>query len=229
MEYCKSHFSKQKTAKKAGAAALIVVGVLLVLFGGFGLFAFTVAEHGPGLGGYLLVTLVLVVPGVLCLGLGVRKVQKNRSLADPENTRLVQSIRRQLPADQAKLPLEQVFALVDRDLERGQLLGNAVVGQEWVLVADLAVRASNIRGIFQTIRSSRSSGVYVSQYEITVCDERRECATVVFLDAKKAEVFLNTLYALAPNAARGGDAELMQLMFMSKESLQMWNETVLKR
>lgn len=229
MGLCREHLNRQGSRKKAGTAVLLAVGAVLALFGGFMMFAFSAAEHGPGLGGYLAAALLLVLPGVVCLWLGFRRMRQNRALADPENSRLVQSIRRQLPAEQAKLPLEQVFALVDRDLAGGEHFGNAILGREWVLAADLAVRAGNIRGIFMEIRGARSAGVYVSNYEITVCNERRECASTVFLDGKKAEACLAALHALAPEAARGGNLELVQMMSMSDEAFQNWNEKFMKK
>ena len=229
MGYCREHLSKQRSFKKAGTVVLLVVGIFLALFGGFMMFAFSVVEHSPGLGGYIAVALVLVLPDVVCLWLSFRQMGKNRALANPENSRLVQSIRRQLPAEQAKLPLEQVFALVDRDLSGGEHFGNAILGTEWVLLADLAVRTENIRGIIMNIHGTRSAGVYISNYEVTVCNERRECASTVFLDSKKAEACLAALRALAPEAARGGNLELVQMMSMSDEALQTWNEKFMKK
>ena len=229
MGLCREHLNRQGGRKKAGTAVLLAVGIVLALFGGFMMFAFSVVEHGPGFGGYLAVALLLVLPGVVCLWLGFRRISQNRALTDPENSRLVQSIRRQLPAEQAKLPLEQVFALVDRDLAGGEHFGNAILGREWVLVADLAVRTGNIRGIFMEIRGTRSAGIYVSNYEIMVCNERRECASTVFLDSKKAEACLAALHALAPQAARGGNLELVQMMSMPEEALRGWNENLMKK
>lgn len=228
MGLCREHLNKQRGRKKAGTAVLLAVGIVLALFGGFMMFAFSVVEHGPGLGGYLAVALLLVLPGVVCLWLGFRRSQ-NRAPADPENSRLVQSIRCQLPAEQAKLPLEQVFAVVDQDLAGGEHFGNAILGREWVLVADLAVRTGNIRGIFMEIRGTRSAGVYVSSYEITVCSARRECASVTFLDRRKAEACLTALSALAPYAARGGNAELVKMLALSEEALQAWDERIIKK
>ncbi len=229
MEYCREHLKRQKGRKKAGTAVFLVVGVLMILIGGFALFAFAVAEHSPGIAGFVAASLLLVLPGLLCLWQVVRRTKQNRGLTDPENSRLVQSIRRELPPEQAGLPLEQVFALVDRDLAEGQHLGNAVVGRDWALIADLAVRAEHILGIFLTVRAARSGGLYVSSYELTVCNARRECASAVFLDSKKADACRDALYTMAPGAARGGNAELVRLLAAPEEALQKWNEKIMRQ
>lgn len=229
MGYCREHLNRKKGCKKAGTAVFLAVGILMTLLGGFALYAFAVVEHGPGLVGVAAAFLLLVLPGLFCLWQAVRRMGQNRSLTDPEKSRLVQSIRRELPPEQANLPLDQVFALVDRDLEEGLHLGSVTVGQEWALIADLAVRAEHILGIFLTVHATRSGGIYVSNYEITVCNMRRECASALFLDSKKADACRDALYALAPDAVRGGNTELVNLLAMPEEALQKWNEKIMRQ
>ena len=228
MSYCRSRLAR---VKKAGGVGTVVLLVLGSLFAAFGLFLVAAIVGGrQGDGGTLAVAAVMaavifLIPGVLMLVLGVRQLQTNLRNSDPERSSLVCSIRRQLPAEQAGLPLDKLLAVVDQDLSGGQEFGkDVVIGREWVLAGDLAVPIRHIRGVFLQISAQRTQHTYVSNHVITVCDDARECGMAGFLlNGDQAAACYKALCTAAPWAMRGGLKEQGELMALSPEQLSQWN------
>lgn len=225
MEYCKSHLSAVKRGRRAGTAVLLTAGGLFTAFWLFLTAALTTAEDAaPPI--FLLAAVIFLLPGGVMLFFGVRRLRRSRAASKPEESRLARSIRRQLPAEQAGRTADELFALVDRDLQGGQTFGSAVVvGREWALVGDFAVRIAGIRGIFLMLRTSRTAHTYVSSHQIKVYDDAREAGEAVFLmDGDTALACLKALQAAAPWAVRGGMAEEMELLAMPLEEFRRWSE-----
>ena len=64
----------------------------------------------------------------------------------PAKSRLARSIRSQLPYPDEAPPVEELFAMVDRDIqENGQWFGRVAIGEEWVFGDDVSA-ISRIRG-----------------------------------------------------------------------------------
>lgn len=228
MNYCRSHLDR---VKKTGGVGTVVLLVLGGLFAALGLFLVAAivggrqGDRGTIIMAAVIAAVIFLIPGVLMLVLGIRKTKTRRRDSDPERSRLVSSIRRHLPAEQAGLPLDRLFAVVDQDLSGGREFGKDVVlGQEWALVGDLAVPIRCIRGVFLQILSHRTQYTYISNHIITVCDDTRECGTASFLaDGEQATECYKALCTAAPWAMRGGLEEQGKLMALSPEQLSQWN------
>ncbi|MBD5085405.1 MAG: hypothetical protein HDT33_10250 [Clostridiales bacterium] len=211
-----------------GTVILLVLGGLFAAFGLFLAAAIVGGRQGDSgtvAMAAVMAVVIFLIPGVLMLVLGIRKLQTKRRDSDPERSRLVCSIRRHLPAEQAGLPLDKLFAVVDQDLSGGQEFGKDVVlGQEWVLVGDLAVPIRRIRGVFLQISAHRTQYTYISSHIITVCDDTRECGTAGFLaNGDQATECYKALCTAAPWAMRGGLNEQGELMTLSPERFNQWN------
>ena len=228
LSYCKSRLGRVKKARGVGTVVLLVLGGLFAALGLFLVAAILSGKQGDS--GTLtmaavMATVIFLIPGVLMFALGIRKLQTKRRSSDPEQSRLVRSIRRHLPAEQAGLPLDELFAVVDQDLSGGQEFGKDVVlGREWALAGDLAVPIRCIRGVFLQISAHRTQFTYISSHIITVCDDTRECGTASFLaNGEQATECYKALCTAAPWAMRGGLAEQGELMALSPERFRQWN------
>lgn len=228
LSYCKSHLDRIKKASRVGTVVLLVLGGLFAALGLFLVAAIVGGRQGDGgtvAAAAIMAAVILLIPGVLMLVIGIRKLQTKRRDSDPERSRLVRSIRRQLPAELADLPLDNLFAIVDQGLSGGQEFGrDVVIGREWVLAGDLAVPIRRIRGVFLQISAHRTQYTYVSSHIITVFDDTRECGTAGFLaNGDRATQCYKALCTAAPWAMRGGLKEQGELMAISPEQLSQWN------
>lgn len=228
MSYCKSHLDRIKKASGVGTVVLLVLGSLFAAFSLFLTIAILVGKQGDSgtvVLAAIMAAVIFLIPGALMLVLGIRKLQANRSSRDPEQDRLVRSIRRQLPAEQAGLPLDQLFAVVDQGLSGGQEFGtDVVIGREWVLAGDLAVPIRRIRGVFLQNLAHRTQYTYVSSHIITIFDDMRECGTASFLaNGTLATECYKALCMTAPWAMRGSLKEQGELMALSPEQFSQWN------
>lgn len=229
LNYCRSRLNRSKTAHRVGTVVLLTLGVLFAALGL--LLVVSIVGGGQGSGGTLagaalMATVIFLIPGVLMLVLGVKKLRTARCDSDPERSGLARSIRRHLPAEQAGLPLDSLFAVVDQDLSGGQAFGkDVIIGREWALAGDLAVPIRCIRGVFLQISAHRTQLTYVSSHVITVFDDARQCGTAGFLaDGDRAAECYKALCTAAPWAMRGGLKEQGELMALSPEQLSQWNE-----
>ncbi len=228
LSYCKSHLDRIKKIVSVGTVILLVLGSLLAALGlllTIAILAGRQGDSGTIVLAAIMAAVLFLIPGALMLVLGIRKLQSNRSSSDPEQGRLVRSIRRQLPAEQAGLPLDELFAVVDQDLSGGQEFGkDVVIGREWVLTGDLAVPIRRIRGVFLQNSAHRTQYTYISSQTITVFDDTRECGTASFLakGTLAAECY-KALCMVAPWAMRGSLKEQGELMALSPEQFSQWN------
>lgn len=146
--------------------------------------------------------------GLLLLLLGVYMGYTGaRDAFFPAKSGLADSIRSQLPYPEEAPPVEELFAMVDRDLEaNGQWFDAVGIGQEWVL-GELANRIDRIRGIFTVdeIRRHRSgkrtSTTRVMQ--LVLVDDRWQKHITDFKKPQELQAAADCLSLRVPEARRG--------------------------
>lgn len=128
-----------------------------------------------------------------------------RDVLFPAKSRLANSIRAQLPGPDTGMGVEELFAIVDRDLSEHGIWFNgdkAAVGQEWVLGED-AVYIPRIRvacgrddivthGTGSRIQSSRVIAFYL-------LDDRKKAHSTAFHSPDELRAFLDCLKLRAPD------------------------------
>ena len=93
-----------------------------------------------------------IFAAVLCLGgtaLGLIEAYTDlRDAFCPAKSKLAKSIRSQLPYPEEAPPVEELFAMVDKDIrENGQWFDRVAIGKEWVF-GDEVTSIARIRGVF---------------------------------------------------------------------------------
>ena len=125
----------------------------------------------------------------------------------PEKSALAQSIRSQLPYPDEAPPVEELFAMVDKDLEEnGQWFGPIGIGREWVL-GDSVTRIDRIRGIFtvdEIHQHHTQTGTRTRrELELVLIDDRWQRAGTSFQNPKDMQAAADCLALRVPDAARG--------------------------
>lgn len=112
----------------------------------------------------------------------------------PAKSRLAKSIRSQLPKGSVIPPVEELFAMVDRDIqENGQWFDRVAIGNQWVL-GDEVSSVPRIRGIFprDEVKVNYSNGRRQSSriVELYIVDDDRQvqCTALRSPDELKAAV-----------------------------------------
>ncbi len=152
-----------------------------------------------------------------------------RSLRDaffPEKSALAQSIRNQLPHPDEAPPVQELFAMVDRDLKaNGQWCGKLGVGKEWVL-GDEVSSIPRIRGVFSReehhIRRAGKRTQAVHVYEIWIVDDRRERQVTTLKSRQELDEAMDCLRRRAPAALFGvyDSKEYQDLVYTKEEEQQ---------
>ena len=96
----------------------------------------------------------------------------------PEKSKLAKSIRAQLPFPDEAPPVDELFAMVDRDIqENGLWFDRVAVGQEWVL-GDSVTHIPRIRAVFgrDEIQRHRSGKTTTTSriIQVYIIDDRRQ-------------------------------------------------------
>lgn len=207
-------------------AALCLVG------GGLAIWFFAVAQTMPyeveklkeelSFGYYL-----IPVAGAVAILVGLFLAY--RSLRDalvPEKSALAQSIRNQLPYPDDAPPVNELFAMVDRDLqENGQWFGKLGVGHQWVL-GDQVSSIPRIRGVFSRVEQhtrhagKRTQVTYI--YELWIVDDRRERQVTSLRSKQELEDAMDCLRRRAPAAIFGtyDSKEYQDLVYTKEEEQQ---------
>ena len=125
----------------------------------------------------------------------------------PGKSRLAQSIRSQLPYPGEAPPVEELFAMVDRDIEaNGLWFDRVAIGHEWVL-GDDASAISRIRGVFprDEIKVRYSNGRRQSSrvLELYLVDDRRQVQTTGLRKPGELQAAVQCLRLRAPEAVFG--------------------------
>lgn len=142
----------------------------------------------------------------------------------PEKSTLAQSIRRQLSYPDEALPVEELFATVDHDLEKNaRWFGKVGVGREWVL-GDGANRIDRIRGIFvvnELHQHHTQTGVRTSRnMELVLIDDRWQRTVTSFNSLKDLRAAADYLALRVPDAQRGVNGENINFWTMDEEARQ---------
>ena len=208
MSYCEQHLKKEK-GSLAGEIALIVAGIVLVLFGGMIIAAMIYAMQWGNIVGFgMAIGLILVALGVYFLVYaGLRRKKRHAVEDDVEQSELVRSIRALMPPEHANRTPQGLFRLVDQDLAGGKHFGRADIGREWVLIGERALRTEGILGAFLYEETHRSSKVSATLYSLWVYDHSFRGANLVFPLRGTAENCYQALVEAAPHARKGGKRE----------------------
>ncbi|MDE7331426.1 MAG: hypothetical protein K2O16_04195 [Lachnospiraceae bacterium] len=141
----------------------------------------------------------------LAIGLGTAYTSL-RDAFFPQKSTLANSIRSQLPYPDAAPGVQELFAMVDRDIEtNGQWFDKVAVGKEWVL-GDEASYIPRIRVFFgrDEIKSHRS-GERVNTtriLELHILDDRRQHQITTLHNPKELQALLDCISLRAPDALR---------------------------
>lgn len=138
----------------------------------------------------------------------------------PARSALAKSIRNQLPYPEEAPPVEELFAMVDKDLrENGRWFGPVGVGREWVL-GDGASRIDRIRGVFiiNEIHSRHTqTGTRTSRnMELVLVDDRGQRHGTTFQNLKELEAAADCVALRAPEARRGSGSQCSRFLAMDE-------------
>ena len=145
---------------------------------------------------------------ILCLGgtaLGLLEAYSDlRDAFCPAKSKLAKSIRSQLPYPDEAPPVEELFAMVDRDIEaNGQWFGRVAVGREWVF-GDEVTAISRIRGVFprDEIVTRHAGGRRQSHriMELWIVDDRRQIQATTLHKPDDLKAAVACLRLRAPEA-----------------------------
>lgn len=218
MNYCENHLKKEK-GSVAGDVVAMIFGVLLLLLGGLIIAAMiTALEYVVPLTGFFIGGILLISGGLLIYYAIVRRKKRDRLTENPEESELVKSIRRQLPPGESNLPLAQVFAIVDQDMQGGRNFGGVDLGRNWLLVRDRAIRLSNLRGVFVERNRRTTRAGTMTTYNVHFYNDRYQMSEVIFIDKRDAEECRDAVAAAAPKAAAGGAKEERKMI----DEARMW-------
>lgn len=122
----------------------------------------------------------------------------------PAKSKLAKSIRSQLPYPDEAPPLEELFAMVDRDIQaNGQWFDRVAIGKEWVL-GDEVSSIARIRGVFprDEIKVHYTNGRRQSArvVELYIVDDRRQIQATGLRRPDELQAAVNCLRLRAPEA-----------------------------
>ena len=142
----------------------------------------------------------------------------------PAKSRLAKSIRSQLPYPDEAPPVEELFAMVDRDIEaNGQWFDRVAIGKEWVL-GDDATAISRIRGVFprDEIKVRYSGGRRQSAriVELYIVDDRKQVQTTGLRRPDELKAAVSCLRLRVPEALFGSYEHMSDFTGQSEEEWQ---------
>lgn len=129
----------------------------------------------------------------------------------PEKSRLAASIRSQLPHPDLAPSIQELFSIVDQDIEEnGEWFGKVAVGKEWVL-GDEASYIPHIRAVFgrdeiQTHHTGRGAQLR-RIVQIYIVDNRKQVQVTSLQNSRKLNLLLSCLRLRAPLAYFGNYSE----------------------
>ena len=142
----------------------------------------------------------------------------------PAKSRLAKSIRAQLPYPDEAPPVEELFAMVDRDIEaNGQWFDRVAIGREWVLGDDVTSIA-RIRGVFprDEIKVHYSGGRRQSArvVELYIVDDRRQVQVTGLRSPSELEMAVTCLRLRAPEAHFDDHSHITRFLDRPEEDWQ---------
>ena len=138
----------------------------------------------------------------------------------PARSALAQSIRNQLPYPDSSPPVDELFAMVDKDLmENAQWFGPVGIGREWVL-GDGANKIDRIRGIFvvtEIHQHHTQTGIRTSRnMELVLIDDRWQRTVTSFNNLKDLQAAADCLALRVPEARCGNNSENIDFWTMDE-------------
>ncbi len=142
----------------------------------------------------------------------------------PARSKLARSIRSQLPYPDEAPPLEELFAMVDRDIEaNGQWFDRLAIGREWVF-GDEVTSIARIRGVFprDEIKVHYTNGRRQSAriVELYIVDDRRQIQATGLRKPAELEAAVSCLRLRAPEAFFDSYAHMSDFTGQSEEEWQ---------
>lgn len=151
----------------------------------------------------------------------------------PAKSRLANSIRSQLPYPDEAPPVEELFAMVDGDIqENGQWFDRVAVGREWVLGDDVSSIA-RIRGVFprDEVKTHYSNGRRQSAriIELYIVDDRKQVQSTALRKPAELQAAVSCLRLRAPEAYFAGYKDMAGFMGRSEEEWQAMERSFRRR
>jgi len=142
----------------------------------------------------------------------------------PAKSRLARSIRAQLPYPDEAPPVEELFAMVDRDIEaNGQWFDRVAIGKEWVL-GDEVTAISRIRGVFprdeikvRYVNGRRQSARVI---ELHIVDDRRQVQVTGLRSPSELQMAVTCLRLRAPEAHFDDHSHITRFLDRPEEDWQ---------
>lgn len=173
----------------------------------------------------------------LCLVCGILFfVETYMDLRDafvPAKSRLAQSIRSQLPYPDEAPPVEELFAMVDKDIrENGQWFGRIAIGREWVFGDDVTSIA-RIRGVFPRDETvTRHAGGRRQTHrimELWIVDDRRQVQVTSLRRPDDVKAATDCLRLRMPEAFFDSYKNISSFTGQTDEEWQATNRSVTRR
>lgn len=151
----------------------------------------------------------------------------------PAKSRLASSIRSQLPYPDEAPPVEELFAMVDKDIQaNGQWFDRVAIGKEWVLGDDVS-SISRIRGVFSRdeIKVHYSGGRRQSAriIELYIVDDRRQIQSTGLRKPAELQAAVSCLRLRAPEAFFDDYKNMSDFTGQSDEEWEAVNRSCLRR
>lgn len=142
----------------------------------------------------------------------------------PAKSRLAKSIRSQLPYPDEAPPVEELFAMVDRDIQaNGQWFDRVAIGREWVL-GDDASSIPRIRGVFSRdevkVRVTGNRRQSTRIVELWIVDDRRQLQTTTLRSPSELQMAAACLRLRAPEARFDSYERMSAFIGQTEESWQ---------
>lgn len=199
--------------RSKGRLGYVFLALFFLLLGASGLLAFFFQQEEEW---YARVFFLALGLGMTAAGLyeGFAAV---REFFFPEKGLLARSIRAQLPRPEEAPALPELFALVDRDIDRnGRWFGKIAVGEEWVL-GDEVSRIPNLRGIFTKDETHHYNGKAKRTLALLLVDNRWQLQSTYFMDPQDMYAAAELLRLRQPDARTGNGNDCTKFLSLSEE------------
>ncbi|WP_251317576.1 hypothetical protein [Flintibacter muris] len=178
-----------------------------------------------------------IFTAVLCLGgtaLGLAEAYTDlRDAFCPAKSKLAKSIRSQLPYPDEAPPVEELFAMVDKDIqENGQWFDRVAIGKEWVF-GDEVTSIARIRGVFprdeMVIRHAGGRRQSTRIMELWIVDDRRQIQVTTIHKPAELKAAVDCLRLRMPEAFFDDYKNMSSFTNQTDEEWQATNRSVLRR
>jgi len=149
-----------------------------------------------------------IFTAILCLGGTALSLYEGytdlRDVLFPAKSRLAKSIRSQLPYPDEAPDVQELFAMVDRDIrENGQWFDRVAIGREWIL-GDDATSIARVRGVFPRdeirVHHSNNRRQTTRILELWIVDDRKQIQCTGLRSPSELEMAVKCLRLRCPEA-----------------------------